>query len=172
MKIFHRGFSLLEVLVAVLVVGLGLLGMVSLHVTTHLYNQSSLHRGQSAMLAREIVERMRVNVDEAKAGSYEFDTATSTIPVTNCLVGPGNLSADCSASQMTEHDLRVWSERVAAMLPGGSGVIATTIPVDPADPVGVTVTLGWTGRRSAGMLSDAPTQKSQAFQFEIYGTGG
>ena len=168
MRHFLKGFTLLEVLIAVLVVSLGLLGMVSLHVTTHLYNQSSLHRGQSAMLAREIVERMRVNVVDVVAGNYDGTYNSYSTSGTDCYKDAEE-TVDCGVADIRSHDLAVWSNRVAAMLPGGSGVIATDTSVDPVE---VTVTLSWAGRRSAGMLSDAPVQKSQVFVFELNGPGG
>ena len=169
MNTLQRGFSLLEVLIALLVVSVGLLGMGALLITTHANNQSSLYRGQSAMLAREIVERMRVNVAEAKAGNYDSDTKTWSIPTQDCAVG----GADCSPAQMRQHDLRVWSARMTSLLPGGYATINTVIPTDPAvEPVEVTVTLGWTVRLGPSALSSASTLRTESFEFELYGMGG
>ena len=158
----QRGFSLIEVLIAVVIVGIGLLGIAALQITTNVYNEASLHRGQATMLAREMIERMRVNVDEAKAGSYDIN-ALPTL-TTDCT----GAATDCTPAQMREHDLRSWSARVVALLPGGDATIGTDTTVDP---VAITVTMIWAGRRSAGMVSDAPTAKQQAFTFQLYGMG-
>jgi type IV pilus assembly protein PilV len=160
MSLDQRGFSLLEVLIAVLIIGVGLLGIAALQVTTNVYNESSLHRGQAAMLAREIVERIRVNADEAKAGSYDIN-ALPTL-VTDCT----GAAKDCTPVQMKEHDLRLWSARVVSLLPSGDASIATDTSVDP---VTIAVTLDWAERRSAGMLDDAPTTNQQVFTFQLYG---
>ena len=132
----HGGFSLLEVLLAVVVMAIGVLGIAALQITTSLYTESSLHRSQASMLAREVVERMRVNVDEAKAGNYDITTLPS---LTSSCKGA---SASCSASQIKDYDLQVWGTRVAAMLPSGDAIIATTAD-NGTDPVDVTITLQW-----------------------------
>lgn len=163
MNRLQRGFSLLEVLIAVLVVGVGVLGITALQVTSNVYNESSMHRGQAAMLAREIIERMRVNVDEAKAGNYDI----SVLPTytTDCT----GAATDCTHQGIMEHDLRLWSARVVALLPSGTATISTADPT--VDPVIITVTLSWAVRRSAGKLTASSDTRTvtQAFTFELHG---
>jgi len=160
MKRRPQGFSLLEVLVATLVLSIGLLGIAVLHLTTSVYAESGLHRSQAAALSREIVERMRVNLDEARNGNYDLSTLPDPPLTTNCY-GSG---ADCTPAQMRAHDLRLWSARVAAMLPSGDAVIATT--PDPPDPLTVSqvsVTLSWDeSRGESGVVQ-------QNFTFELFG---
>lgn len=158
----NRGFSLIEVLVAVLIVAVGVLGIAALQITTTAHTESSLQRGQASMLAREIIERMRINVDEVKAGNYDINSLPTL--TTNC-TGSG---ADCSPAQIRAHDLRLWSARVTSLMPSGNASIVTDTSVDPVE---VVVTLSWSSRRTAGMLSDAPTANSQAFTFLLHGMG-
>ena len=159
----QHGFSLLEVLIAVLIVGIGLLGISALQITTSVYTESSMHRGHTSMLAREIIERMRVNVDQAKTGSYDINTLPTL--TTDCT----GAATDCTPTEIRQHDLRSWGARVTALLPGGDAIIDTDTSTDPVE---ITVTLIWTGRNSAGMDDEASTAKQQDFTFQLYGMGG
>lgn len=162
----QHGFSLLEVLVSVLIVGIGLLGISALQMTTSVYTESSMHRGHTSMLAREIIERMRVNVDQAKTGGYDINTLPTL--TTDCT----GAATDCTPAEIRQHDLRTWSARVTALLPGGDAIINTVAPIDPEDPVEISVTLTWTGRNSAGMEVGASAAKQQVFTFQLHGMGG
>jgi len=152
----QAGFSLLEVMIAVVIIGVGVLGIAALQTTSSVMTESSVHRGQAAALAIEIVERMRVNMTEAKAGNYDI----SVLPtLTTTCIGPAK---DCSTSELKEHDLRVWSDRVAALLPSGSATISTSAD-NGIDPVDITVTMQWDDSRGRNAAV------SQAFTFKLKG---
>jgi type IV pilus assembly protein PilV len=57
------GFTLIEILVALLVVSVGLLGVATLQVRGQQFNQVAYFRTQAAFLAHDIMERMRINSD-------------------------------------------------------------------------------------------------------------
>lgn len=152
----QAGFSLLEVMIAIVIIGVGVLGIAALQTTSSVMTESSVHRGQAAALATEIVERMRVNLAEAKAGNYDI----SVLPtLTRNCIGP---SRDCSTSELKEHDLRVWSDRVAALLPSGNATISSSAD-NGIDPVDITVTLQWDDSRGRNAAV------SQAFTFKLKG---
>ena len=67
-----RGTSLIEILVAVVVLSTGLLGMVALQAKALRNNQSSLERSQAVVLTYSILERMRTNAAVARTGAYNF----------------------------------------------------------------------------------------------------
>lgn len=159
----RNGFSLLEVLVAVVIMAIGVIGIAGLQITSSVYSESSMHRSNASALAREIVERMRANIDDAKAGGYSI----SSLPTltTNC---KGN-TQDCSPAQMRQHDLRIWSARVTALLPGGDATIVTGAD-NGTDPVDITVTMGWDdsrGQRTGVCPGNNPT--CQSFSFKLLG---
>lgn len=152
----QRGFSLLEAVIAAVILAIGLIAIASLQITTQLYSESSMYRSQASALAREIIERMRVNFDEAKAGAYDF----TTLPVkTQVCTGS---SVDCTTAQMADHDLRVWAARAQEILPGAAGTVVTTAGATGDDPVDITVTLSWHENRSERTAS-------QAFTFKLKG---
>jgi type IV pilus assembly protein PilV len=65
------GFTLLEVLVAILVLAIGLLGMARLQMTGMKSNHSAYLRSQASLLAYDITERMRANRNAALGGNYD-----------------------------------------------------------------------------------------------------
>jgi type IV pilus modification protein PilV len=79
------GFTLLEVLVAVLVLAIGLLGLARLQMTVMKSNQSAYLRSQASLLAYDISERMRANRTAALGGSCD-----------NCGHEVGTPYADCT----------------------------------------------------------------------------
>ena len=57
----HRGFSMMELLVAVLVMGIGVLGVTGLQLVSLQNNQGSLVRAEAVQLAYGMLDRIRVN---------------------------------------------------------------------------------------------------------------
>lgn len=67
----QKGFSILEVMVAVVVLSLGLLGMASLQARALKGNQSSLQRSQATMLTYSILDAIRA--DRANSPAYKLE---------------------------------------------------------------------------------------------------
>lgn len=105
MKIRSRGFTLIEVLIALLILAIGLLGMASLLMTSLSSSHSAYQRSQASMLAYDMVERLRLNRTVAtSSNSYAFSGA-SAVPS-----DPGCKSNGCNAGQIANQDLREWQE--------------------------------------------------------------
>ena len=120
------GFSLIEVLVAVLVVAVGVLGIAGLQLVTLRVSTGSVMRTQANQLAYNIVDRMRAN----PAANYAIgmgDDAPAIVRDCEALT--------CNAIQMVAFDTSGWLNDVAA-LPSGDGSIAVAGGI-------VTVTLQW-----------------------------
>lgn len=75
-----RGFSLIEVLVAVLVFALGMLGIAALQATALRNSQSAYERSQGVMETYSILDSMRANRDVALIGGYDLATWTCEAP--------------------------------------------------------------------------------------------
>lgn len=81
----QRGVGLIEVLVAVLVMAIGLLGIAALQATALRNSQSSLERSQAVVLSYAILDAMRANPIEVRAGFYDMGMACQapTLPRTD-----------------------------------------------------------------------------------------
>jgi type IV pilus assembly protein PilV len=105
------GFTLIEVLVAALVLGIGLLGLAGLQSAGLRGNLSAIQRSMATQLADDIIDRIRANAQGA--ASYDNQAGTGD----DCLA---NL---CSAAQTAGYDLTQWTAALAAQLPSGSGTV-------------------------------------------------
>ncbi len=105
-----NGFTLLEVLIALLVLSIGLLGLAALQAHTLKVNHGALQRTQATFLAYDIIDRLRANRAAALAGK--------------CDIGLGQV---LSGGTMCDTDVTDWQNNfVAAYLPSGQGSINCT----------------------------------------------
>lgn len=105
-----RGFTLLEVLVAMVVLSVGLLGLSGLQTTGLRNNHGAFLRSQATLVAHDVIDRMRANRDSAIAGNYDIDYASDPVSV--------NCTSNCPALQVAQMDVKGWRDYVAR-LPGG-----------------------------------------------------
>lgn len=103
----QRGFSMLEVLVAILVVAIGLLGLAGLMNAGLRNNQSSSAQSQAVWLAYDMLDRLRADRTTAMAGGYNVTMGSA----------PGG-------SGFTNTELVDWRTLLANALPSGTGSVA------------------------------------------------
>ena len=120
----NTGFTLIEVLIAMLVLAVGLLGLASLQAKSLSNTQSAYNRSLATELVNDLADRMRANITEANkyaASAYITITPpTSATAETSCYIAPG-----CSGHRMANNDLFEWNQSVTSNLP--SGVVAITV---------------------------------------------
>lgn len=102
------GFSLIEVLIAVLILAIGLLGLAGLQTFSLQSNMNAYQRSQATTLAYEIIDAMRTNRAVALTGGYDM--------------GLGEIPAGAS---IADQDRIAWRQRVTALLPAGDTSIQT-----------------------------------------------
>lgn len=111
------GFTLLEVLVAMVVLSIGLLGLSGLQTTGLRNNHSAFLRSQATLVTTDIIDRMRANRTAAFNGDYDINyTSTPTHIV--CTSG-------CTALQVAQMDVELWRAYVER-LPAGEGQLSVT----------------------------------------------
>jgi type IV pilus assembly protein PilV len=91
----QRGVGLIEVLVALLVLSLGLLGVAAMQAAALRNNHSAAERSMAAMLSHSIIESMRANRAAALSGAYNL-----TLPESGCAIPSGG--------SLAQNDLRSW----------------------------------------------------------------
>ncbi len=105
------GFTLVEAMVALLVLSVGLLGIAALYVETLRANRTSLYRTQAVNMATNIGDRMRSNRNPA--GAYACGTPCDPATGSNAI----------AIADLTE-----WTNQVATQLPGGTAGVTYTAP--------------------------------------------
>ncbi len=103
----QRGLGLIEVLVALFVMAIGVLGAAAMQLNALRFNQFASERSQATFLAYEIADRMRANREAALSGSYNI-ALTAPAP---------------AGDSVPAQDLQQWKSDLAGRLPGGQGAI-------------------------------------------------
>ena len=114
----QAGFSLLEAMVAVLVLSFGLLALAGFQLRSLTDSVGASNQNIAVQLAGSMADRIRANPSAgAMSGSPYLTgwTASPTAPSPSCT----GASASCTATQLAAHDLWEWKRRVASSLPGG-----------------------------------------------------
>jgi type IV pilus assembly protein PilV len=125
---FSHGFSLIEVLIALIVMSVGMLGIAGLYVHGMQAGRTSLFRHHAITLAGDVADRIRANPDAAAA--YEGAGADN-----GCVDGGVN----CSPEQMAANDIDLWQQQADATLPDGQVAVEYVAAV----PSTYRVTVSW-----------------------------
>lgn len=117
----NSGFTLIEVMVALVILAVGLLGMASLMVRSQQSNEGAYSRSQASILAYDIIERMRTNKVQAnplETRTVSYATQSSAYvnaALPNCAT-PASGTQAAGADQATQ-DVAQWCNSVRASLP-------------------------------------------------------
>ncbi len=146
----HSGFALIEVLVAVIVLAIGLLGLAGLHASGLRDNHGAFVRTQATYAVNDLADRMRANRATAIAGAYEVAAAPAA-PTFDCIANfTGTTTVGlCNPTEMATADLVAWYTFLGNAIPGGNATIAC-LPVGCGANAIHTITVTWTGNQSVG----------------------
>lgn len=129
-----KGFSLIEVLIALLLLAFGLLGLGFLQVMNVRYTQSAQHRTMATNLAYEVLDMMRSNhVAARRFGTITPDSFSGVaVPASGCARGASGAYSD---------NISRWKCEVVSSLPGGKAEVSfagevVTVAVSWSDDVG------------------------------------
>lgn len=117
----EQGFTLVEVLVAMVVLSISLLGVANLQLTGLRLAQDGIHRTQAAMLAFDMSQRILANRLANQTGNNLYAGNSATSYAVDCS------AADCTDAEMADYDTVVWQQMIQARIPtGNSGLVAGT----------------------------------------------
>ena len=116
------GFTLIEVLVALVIMSVGMLGIAGLYVHSMQAGRTSVLHHHAVTLAGDVADRIRANPRAAAA--YAAGGADN-----NCILG----GIDCTPAEMAANDIFIWDQQAADTLPTGTVTITFDNGVAPPE---------------------------------------
>ncbi len=166
------GFSLVEVLVALIVMSVGLLGIAKMQALALSNTTSARMRSLAALEAASLASTMSAdraywaNVTVDPAVTFSAGAITATGDATLQL----NAACPCTPPQIAFNDLSAWVADLNLQLPNAGGTVSCSLPPagGPPTPISCTISLSWTERQvvSNAQQTTAPTTISYALYVE------
>ena len=150
------GVGMVEVLVALVVIGIGMLGIAALYVTALQAKTTSLSRLKAITLANDLADRIRAN----RSGGTAYDTTVTTTPADKKCADTTTAAVDCNAADMASNDLFQWQSAITATgsLPGSAPSGSVSVVAGTAtSPTVYTITINWS----------EPTAPNQSYQLMV-----
>ena len=136
-----RGFTLIEVMVALIVICVGMLGIASMQALAVSSASSARQRSLAAIEGASLAASMHTNrvfwVNSAGndvitvTGTAVADSTGSVSLGSNCFISGASTAAACTPQQLAGYDLQNWANSVAALLPNPISTVkcGTTVPL-------------------------------------------
>lgn len=112
------GSSLIEVVVALFVLAVGMLGVLSMQVKSMQFSQSAYYYSQAAYLANQILENMRSTPGIANAYLIELDESSPDASK-NCSAS----GVTCTTTELRDFNLKNWRTSVESTLVSGKSSV-------------------------------------------------
>lgn len=122
----NKGFSLLESLVALLLISVGILGIANMQFNGLVNNNNAYYRSIAVGLVSDMAERLRINADVASAGGYS--------------------TSESMANGLASNDVNSWVTDVQALLPQGGATLVYTAGANGGE---YDINVTWNNPRSA-----------------------
>jgi type IV pilus assembly protein PilV len=171
-----RGFSLIEVLVALVIIGVGMLGIAKIQALAYSSTATASLRSLAAIEASSLAAAMRANQNY-------WTTAAATTQQTITIVGPavtastdGTLvgsTAACGAATfgssgaLAAYDLQCWAQSLNTLLPGASATVTCSPNVTATYPVGCSIQVSWL-ERSTGINAQSQNTTMASPVYTLY----
>jgi type IV pilus assembly protein PilV len=167
-----RGFSLVEVMVALVVMSVGLLGIARMQAAALSSTAVASTRSLAAIEAASLAASMHVNRGYWATSTVAASFTVQGKSVTPALVAtPDCVTSSCKPTVMAAYDLQQWAQAVQAVLP--PDYLATITCQPTATPPNCTIQITW-GEKSVSLntngLADATSTSSAVNipKYELY----
>lgn len=142
----QAGFTMVEVMVALVVLAVGLLGIAALLLKSLQSGRTATYRTQAVNLAADLADRIRSNRTAQEGyGTLYADTPTA--------VAACDTTGGCSDADLAATDLLRWKETIADLLPEGQGQVVVTLPAAAGEPANYVVSIQWTEQSEAAPVT-------------------
>ncbi len=122
----QKGFTLIEIMVALLVLAIGLSGIAGLMLFNVTGTASAQTYSQATVFADQMADNIRANMAAYETAQFISDPATSSV---DCKFG-----TTCTAVQLAQYDVTTWKALLATALPAGQGFVCTDSSPDDGQP--------------------------------------
>ncbi len=111
----NQGFTLIEVMIALFVLSVGLLGSSAMILRGQQEAVRTNYNGTAHQLAQSMAEMMRSNITAVNAGDYNnLDSHAAD---------PGCITTGCNTTEMATYDSFIWGWMLDEYLPGAIGTV-------------------------------------------------
>jgi type IV pilus assembly protein PilV len=139
----HSGFTLVEVLIAMLLLAGGLLGMAALQANSLASNQTAFNRSIATTFAHDLADRMRAN--SSALATYVAVAPTAAVANGDCTITTG-----CSPVQMAQNDLFEWNQYLQISLPNAQSSVSLAGTI-------YTISITWDDNRDGTIDANDPS---------------
>jgi type IV pilus assembly protein PilV len=156
-----RGFTMVEMLVALVVLSIGMLGIAGLFAVSLRSGSSAIQRMQAVNLASEMADRIRAN---RRAGIAYTAAAADTGTNNTC---SGAAAVVCTPAQLAANDIFFWKAGITSAFKGGqaTGAIGYTAGDLPTLPSTYSITVSWVEQAQA--TSETSSSQSVVMQMQM-----
>ena len=127
MKVKQKGSSLIEVLIAIFIMSIGLLGMAGLVAASGSYNKLGQIRSTAMLLVSDYTDRARANLIGFDASKYAKSTVYAYSTTLDAESGCTNAkTAACSSDDIAALDQTQWRNLLRRRLPGGDAFVVSS----------------------------------------------
>lgn len=132
-----NGFSLLEVMVALVVVAIGMLGSAATALDALRASRTALQWTQATALAADLAECIRAN--RAAGTAYSLSPSSNPPRPAKACTTPGQ----CSPSEVAELDMYRWQRAITLALPDASAGVTAVPGGSNSEPCHYTIVIRW-----------------------------
>lgn len=140
-----RGFTLLEALIALLIIAIGLLGIASMQAASVYRAHVGTLNGLAAVEAQSIAANITANQSAFPTGATTF--AYNTTDAYAVTYSTACNTANCNPDEMAAYDLKQWGNEIRTNLPQGKGEVNCVY--NASSPPECTVTVKWAQKEMA-----------------------
>ena len=150
-----KGFTLIEVLVALVVISIGLYGVAAMQASALSSTHGSRQESLVALEARSLADAMLANPGYWHAGSFPAAPFTISASSSNPLSSTVDCrTASCTPPQLAAYDVRQWGTQLQTQIPGASAIItcqAATPTTTPPNTANCQIQLSWTQKATVAI---------------------
>jgi len=155
-----RGFTLMEVLVALVIISIGLIGIAAMQASAIASTHSSQSESLVSIEARSLADAMQANPNYWRGGNFPTEAFSVSAPASGSSLGTVTdatlesqttncATTACSISQLAGYDVRTWGAQLNSVVPGATAGIFC----QAAKPTTCNITVSWSQKATAAVNS-------------------